>query len=110
MIDKQTSKDLSGDYTYFHKVALFLHGAPVITRFGPLANPCLCVFADGSVPQYKWQILFMTVASGDYSFDAVQPYLEQLRPLSGWDPTPWYRIPRRDSLSDKESSGVGSTI
>lgn len=84
MIDKQTSKDLSGDYTYFHKVALFLHRAPVITGFGPLANPCLCVFADGSVPQYKWQILFMTVASGDYSFDAVRPYLEQLRPLSGY--------------------------
>jgi len=56
----------------------------VITEFGPLANPRLCIFADDSVPPYKWQILFMTVASGDYSFDAVQPYLEQLRPLSGY--------------------------
>ena len=55
-----------------------------MSDFGPLANPRLCVFADGSVVQYKWQVLFLTVAGGDYSFNIVKPYLEQLGPLSGY--------------------------
>ena len=69
----------------------FLHSFPALTEFGPLANPRVCVFEDHHALQYKWQVLFMTVASGEYSFDAVQPYLEQLQPLSGYKLCPGIR-------------------
>ena len=72
----------------------------MITEFGPLANPRLRVFADGTVLQYKWQILFMTVASGDYSFDAVQLYLELLRPLSGYKLCPGTEYPGTECLEE----------
>ncbi len=55
-----------------------------ITEFGPLANPRLCVFAYEGSLQYKCQVLFTTIASGEYSFENVQPYLDQLTPLSGY--------------------------
>ena len=53
-----------------------------MTEFGPLANPRLCVFADGGAD--KWQVLFKTVASGEFSTMTVEPYLEQLKPASGF--------------------------
>ncbi len=46
-------------------------------EFGPLANP------RGSL-SYKWQVLFNTVARGEYTFETIQPYLDQLAPLSGY--------------------------
>lgn len=52
-----------------------------MTEFGPLANPRLCVMAEGGSIQYKWQVLFKTITSGDYSTDAVKQYLDELRPI-----------------------------
>ena len=59
-----------------------------MTDFGPLANPCLCIMAEGDSVQYKWQVLFKTVACGEYSMDAVKVYLEELRPCSGFKTCP----------------------
>ena len=71
------------------KVVIFLYRVPVMSNFGPLANPRLCVFADGSAVRYKWQILFLTVASGHYSFHAVKASLEQLS-LVWLQALPWH--------------------
>ena len=59
-----------------------------MTEFGPLANPRLCVMVEGGLIQYKWQVLFNTIASGDYSVDAVKDYLEEFRPHSGYKVCP----------------------
>lgn len=56
----------------------------VMTEFGPLANPRLCVFAEGEAVRYKWQVVF----SGEYSATTVEPYLEQLKPVSGFKVCP----------------------
>lgn len=39
--------------------------------------------AEDGLIQYKWQVLFKIVTSGDYSVDAVKEYLDKLRPHSG---------------------------
>ena len=57
-------------------------------EFGPLANPHLCVFTEGGAVQYKWQVLFKTLASGEFSAMTVEPYLEQLKPVSGFKVCP----------------------
>lgn len=59
-----------------------------MTEFGPLANSRLCVMAEGDLIQYKWQVVFKTITSGDYSVDAVKKYLEELRPCSGYKVCP----------------------
>ena len=60
----------------------------MMTEFGPLANPRLCVFAEGGAVHYKWQVLFKTVTSGEFSDMIVEPYLEQLKPASGFKVCP----------------------
>ena len=59
-----------------------------MTEFGPLANPRLCVFAEGSSVQYKWQVLFQTVSCGSYCEKVVESYLKQLKPQSGFKVCP----------------------
>ena len=59
-----------------------------MTEFGPLGNPRLCVVAEGSSVQYKWQVLFQTVSSGVYCLEAVKSYLKQLKPQSGFKVCP----------------------
>jgi hypothetical protein len=62
-----------------------------MTEFGPLANPRLCVFAEGGSVQYKWQVLFQTVSCGPYCEKVVKTYLEQLNPQSGFKVCPGIR-------------------
>ena len=49
------------------------------SEFGPLPNPRLSIFVLGDMIEYKWQVWFHTIASGKYSFEAVQQYLDQLQ-------------------------------
>ena len=56
----------------------------VTPEVGPLANPRLCIFAKEGSLYYKWQVLFSTVTSSEYSLESVQPYLDQLEPRSGY--------------------------
>ncbi len=51
---------------------------------GPLANPRLCFRAVSGCVTYKWQVFFHTVAGGDYTFEAVRPFLDQLLMRSGY--------------------------
>ena len=53
--------------------------------FGPIANPCLRVIVGDCCVSYKWQILFKTIASGQYGFEQVEMYLHQLSPQSGYE-------------------------
>ena len=59
-----------------------------MTDFGPLSNPRLCIMSEGDTIQYKWQVFFKTVVSGEYSMDAVKEYLDKLRPCSGFKVCP----------------------
>ena len=40
-----------------------------------MANPHLCVFTEGGAVQFKWQVLFKTLASGKFSATTIEPYL-----------------------------------
>ena len=55
-----------------------------MTEFGPLSNPRLCIFAEGGLVQYKWQVLFQTISCGVYCEETIKAYLEQLKPQSGF--------------------------
>ena len=59
------------------EITMFFRGASVSSEFGPLLNPRLCVYSLGnSMPiNYKWQVWFHAVASGDCSFEMLKPYL-----------------------------------
>ena len=59
-----------------------------MTEVGPLANPRLFVFIEGATVQLKWQMLFKTLASGEFSATTIEPYLEQLKPVSGFKVCP----------------------
>lgn len=60
----------------------------VMTEFGPLVNPCLYVFTEGGAVQFKWQGLFKLLAGGEFSATTIEPYLEQLKPMSGFKVCP----------------------
>lgn len=62
-----------------------------MTEFGPIANPRLCVFAEGNSIQYKWQVLFQAVSCGVYCQSAIKSYLEQLKLQSGFKLCPGIR-------------------
>ena len=64
-------------------VTVLYSRSPVMTEFGPMANPRLCVFAEGGVVKFRWQVLFKSIDDGEFSVDKIKPYLEQLRPSSG---------------------------
>lgn len=57
-------------------------------EFGPIANPRLCIIVGDCSVSYKWQILFKTVASGQYCFEQIEVYLRQLLPQSGYELCP----------------------
>ena len=65
-------------------MALLYYRSPMITDFGPMANPRLCVFVESDVAKFRWQVLFKSVDDGEYSVEKIEPCLEQLRPLSGY--------------------------
>ena len=59
-----------------------------MTEFGPMANPRLCIFAEGDIAKFRWQVLFKSLDQGEYSIEKTEPYLEQLRPSSGFKVCP----------------------
>ena len=63
---------------------VFNRASTILPEVGPLANPRLCVFAKEGSLYYKWQVLFSTVNESEYSLEGVQPYLDQLKPQSGY--------------------------
>ena len=60
----------------------------VMTEVSPLANLRLYVFTEGGAVQFKWQVLFKTLASGKFSATTIEPYLEQLKPVSSFKVCP----------------------
>ena len=50
----------------------------ITPEFGLLANPCHCSFFCKGSLSYKWQVLFTTTASGKYSVETIQSYIDQL--------------------------------
>ena len=55
-----------------------------MTEHGPMAIPRLCVYAEHHTVKYVWQVLFKHMDEGEYSVEKIEPYLEQLRPSSGY--------------------------
>ena len=74
------------------KVTLMLYGPYcrplVMMEVGPLANPRLFVFIEGATVQFKWQVPFKTLTSGEFSATTVEPHLEQLKPVSDFKVCP----------------------
>ena len=46
-------------------MALLYNRSPMITDFGPMANPHLCVFVESDVAKFRWQVLFKSVDDGE---------------------------------------------
>ena len=61
------------------QVILILYGLYcrhlVMMEVGPLANLRPFVFIEGATVQFKWQVLFKTLASGEMSATTIDPYL-----------------------------------
>lgn len=58
--------------------------ASMSSELGPLQNPRLCFHAVGGSFVYLWQVFLCNVVGGDYAFETVQPYLDQLSVKSGY--------------------------
>ena len=66
-------RELTCIYMKLNNASYIITRPLVMIDVGPLANPHLCVFTERGAVQFKWQVLFKTLASGSqcYNYRAI---------------------------------------